>query len=152
MNKIQLTQTGFESLETEYKELQEIKRPQAVDRLQKARSMGDLKENSEYHAARESLSFIDSRMLEIEEIMKNHEIVQSGGSTSAISVGNTVIAQVNGEKQEFQIVGDFEADITKQKLSQNSPIGHALIGKRVGEKVEVVIPSGKIIYNILQVK
>lgn len=114
--------------------------------------MGDLKENSEYHAARESLSFIDSRMLEIEEIMKNHEIVQSGGSTSAISVGNTVIAQVNGEKQEFQIVGDFEADITKRKLSQNSPIGHALIGKREGEKVEVIIPSGKIIYNILQVK
>ncbi len=152
MNKIQLTEAGFASLEKEYKELQEEKRPQAVDRLQKARSMGDLKENSEYHAAREALSFVDSRMLEIEEIMKNHEIVHTGGSNSVISVGNTVIAQVNGEKQEFQIVGDFEADITKRKLSQNSPIGHALIGKKEGEKVEVVIPSGKIIYSILQVK
>src|SRR3990170_4741084 len=109
MKKTQLTKTGYEALKKEYEELVSVKRPKAVERLAKARSMGDLSENSEYSAAKEELAFAEGRIQEIEEIMKNSEIIDSSKS-SGVNIGDEVIVDKNGTQETFTIVGEFEAD------------------------------------------
>ena len=152
MKKTQLTQEGFNKLKTEHQELIENKKPQAVDRLQKARAMGDLSENSEYTAAKEELSFVEGRVREIEEILNNAEVIENNNTGDLVQVGSIVTVQMDGKSDLFQIVGEFEADPMNKKLSQNSPIGQALINKKVGDLVEVDIPAGKIQYKIVEIK
>lgn len=152
MKKTQLTKEGYDSLKKEYQELTTVKKPYAVDRLQKARSMGDLSENSEYSAAKEELAFVEGRIQEIEEILKDVEIIENHISGNKVELGTSVIVEVNGTKELFQIVGEFEADPMSKKLSHTSPIGQALIGKKVGEWVEVDVPAGKIKYKIVDIK
>src|SRR3989304_7482049 len=146
MKKTQLTKTGYEALKQEFEELVSVKKPHAVERLQKARSMGDLSENSEYSAAKEELAFVEGRTQEIEEILRTAEIVENHLSGNQIELGTSVTVEVNGKKELFQIVGEFEADPMKQKLSHTSPIGQALIGKKQGEWVEVEVPAGEVKY------
>jgi len=152
MKKTQLTQEGFNKLKTEHQELIENKKPQAVDRLQKARAMGDLSENSEYTAAKEELSFVEGRVREIEEILNNAEVIENNNTGDQVQVGSSVTVETNGKNDLFQIVGEFEADPMNKKLSQNSPIGQALINKRVGDTVEINIPAGKVQYKIIDIK
>jgi transcription elongation factor GreA len=152
MKKTQLTQEGFDTLKKEYEDLSNVKKPYAVDRLHKARSMGDLSENSEYTAAKEELAFVEGRIQEIEEILKEVEIVANHASGNQIELGTSVTVEVNGKKELFQIVGEFEADPMSKKLSHTSPIGQALIGKKQGEWVEVEVPAGKIKYKIVEIK
>jgi len=152
MKKTQLTKEGYEKLQKEYKELSEVKKPYAVDRLQKARSMGDLSENSEYSAAKEELAFVEGRIQEIEEILKTVEVVENNGQNGAVEVGTSVTVEINGKKELFQIVGEFEADPLNKKLSHTSPIGQALVGKKVGDWIEVEVPAGKIKYKIVEIK
>jgi len=150
--KNQLTKQGFENLKKELEELKSIKRPQAVDRLSKARSMGDLSENSEYSAAKEELAFVEGKIQEIEEILKNAEIVEINNNSNTVQLGSSVIVEINGKKEKFEIVGEFEADPLNKKLSHTSPIGQALTGKKVGDWVEVEVPAGKIKYKIVEIK
>jgi len=152
MNNVKLTQEGSHQLERELAELKNIKRPKAVDRLRSARSMGDLSENSEYVAAKEDLSFIDGRILEIEEIVKIASIVDGHTDCQTISIGNKITIESNNAQEEYSIVGDFEADPVNKKLSSASPIAKALLGKKVGDIVEVNAPAGKISYKIVQIK
>jgi transcription elongation factor GreA len=152
MKNIQLTQDGFNNLQEELKELQTVKRPNTVDRLQKARSMGDLKENSGYQAAREELGELDGRILEVQYILKNAEIVTTAISDTTISLGKKVEVDVNGTKSIISIVGEFESDPMNGKLSSTSPIGVALLGKKVGDSVEVTTPVGIKIYKIVSIK
>lgn len=152
MKKIQLTKEGYENLQKELKNLLEVKKPQAVDRLSKARAMGDLSENSEYVAAKEDLALVEGRTQEVEEILKTAEVVTNHNGNHAVDVGVTVTVEADGKQDVFQIVGEFEADPMNKKLSHTSPIGKALIGKRVGEVVEVAIPAGKILYKILEIR
>ena len=152
MKKIQLTSIGFENLTNELKELENIKRPQVVDRLQKARAMGDLSENSEYSAAREELELIEGRIFEIKQILKNAEVVQTNNQKASVQIGSSVVVEINGKKEKFEIVGEFEANPMEKKLSHNSPIGQALIGKKPGDWVEVEVPAGKIRYKIVEIK
>ncbi len=152
MPKIQLTKQGYDSLQKEYQDLVKNKKPQAVDRLQKARAMGDLSENSEYNAAKDGLAFVEGRIQEIEEILKTVEVVENHNGGNSVEVGTSVTVEVNGKKELFQIVGEFEADPMNKKLSQNSPIGQALINKKVGDLVEVTIPAGKVQYKIVEIK
>lgn len=152
MKKTQLTKEGFENLKKELDELVKTKRPYAIDRLGKARSMGDLSENSEYTAAKEELAFVEGRILEIEEILKVVEVVENHNTADKVEVGSSVAVEVGGKKELFQIVGEFEADPMNKKLSHTSPIGHALLSKKVGDWVEVEVPAGKIKYKIIQIK
>ncbi len=152
MKNTQLTQEGFQNLERELEELKKTKRPAAVDRLAKARSMGDLSENSEYVAAKEELSFIDGRILEIEEILKTAAVVDIKTNNHIVSIGNKVVIQVNGTQEEYIIVGEFEADPMNKKLSASSPIAKALLGKKINDQVEIEVPAGKIIYKIVEIK
>ena len=152
MKKIQLTREGFENLQKELKDLVENKKPFAVDRLSKARAMEDLSENSEYTAAKEDLSFVEGRIQEVEEILKTAEVVTNHNGNHVVDLGITVTVEADGKRDEFQIVGEFEADPMNKKLSHTSPIGKALLGKKIGDLVEVVIPAGKIQYKILEIK
>ncbi len=152
MKKIQLTREGFENLQKELKDLLENKKPAAVDRLSKARAMGDLSENSEYVAAKEDLALVEGRVQEVEEIIKTAEVVSNHNGNHVVDVGVAVTVEADGKQDVFQIVGEFEADPMNKKLSHTSPIGKALVGKKVGDIVEVEIPAGKILYKILEIK
>jgi len=152
MPKIQLTQNGFDDLKIEHKNLLTNKKPKAIDRLSKARSMGDLSENSEYTAAKEELAFVEGRVQEIEGILGNAEVIENNNISDQVQVGSSVTVEINGKNELFQIVGEFETDPMNKKLSQNSPIGQALINKKVGDLVEVNIPAGKIQYKIVEIK
>ena len=152
MPKTQLTQKGYDDLKIEHEDLLKNKKPKAIDRLSKARSMGDLSENSEYTAAKEELAFVEGRVREIEEIINNVQVIENNHVGNLVQVGSSVTVQTDGKSELFQIVGEFEADPMNKKLSQNSPIGQALINKKVGDLVEVDIPAGKIQYKIIEIK
>jgi len=149
--KILLTQTGLKDLKAEHEMLVTVKRPAAVARLSEARSLGDLAENSEYAAAKQDLAFIDGRILELEEIIHTAKVVTTHGKQH-VDIGCRVTLHINGKKDVFTVVGEWEADPINKKISHESPLGKALLGKKVGEKVEVEAPAGKILYKILHIE
>ena len=151
MKKIQLTRQGFDKLNTELNELKTMKRPLTVDRLQKARSMGDLKENSGYQSAREELGELDGKILEVEYILNNAEIITTAVSDDTVSLGKKVTVDIRGQQKIISIVGEFESDPMNGKISATSPIGSALIDKKVGDTVSVNTPGGAIPYTILSI-
>ena len=152
--KIYLTKEGIAELKKEYDELVNKKRPDVLARVTQARNMGDLSENAEYVASREELTFIDGRIDELEIILKQAVVIREGVKTSnhAVKLGSTVTLHVNGKKEVFTVVGEWEADPENKKISHESPLGKVLIGKRVGDKVAVEAPAGKITYAIISVK
>ena len=149
--KIYLTKEGLEELKGEYEELTKKKRPDVLERVSQARSMGDLSENAEYVAAREELSFIDGRIDELEELIKQAVLIEEGHAKAGkiVELGSTVIVHIKGKKEEFTVVGEWEADPHDKKISHESPLGKALLGKKVGEKVEVDAPAGTVVYTIV---
>lgn len=152
MKKIQITKQGFSNLQIELEHLQKNKRPIIIEKLQKARAMGDLKENNAYHAAREELGELEGRMLEINHILKHAEIVQGSLNTNQITLGSTIEVDTQGTHKTFQIVGEFEADPMNGKISQTSPIGKSLLGKKEGDAIELHLPNGSVQYRILAVR
>lgn len=150
-HQIMLTKEGLAELQHEYDDLTKTKRPQAVQRLADARELGDLSENSEYAAAKQDLAFMDGRIAEIEEILHNAKVISSH-TRSAVGVGSTVTVHINNKKEIFKVVGEWEADPTQKKISHESPLGKALIGKKVGEKIEVDAPAGKILYKVVSIE
>ena len=151
MKNTQLTKQGFEELQGELNELVEVKRPKLVERLAYARGQGDLSENSDYINAREELEFLDGRIDELNEVLKNASVVKGKNGKNGIDVGTKVTVRVNGQKHIFDIVGEWEADPVNKKISPNSPLGAALVGKKVGEKAQVEAPAGKVVYEILEI-
>jgi len=151
-NKIQLTKTGFEKLQSDFENLRKKGLPEAISRLQKARNMGDLKENSEYAAAKENLAFVENRVAELEQMIQRVEIVNTNSTSNTISLGQMFVVVIDGEEKQISIVGEYEANPLEEKYSVTSPIGKALLGKKVGEAVEINIPAGKIIYTIKSIQ
>jgi len=151
INQIKITKDGLEALKRELSVLVDEKRPRVVERLANARSQGDLSENSDYQSAREELEFLDGRIDEIEDVLKNVKVVSNGGNGTSIGVGTKVSLKVNGKSHLYEIVGEWEADPVNKKISHTSPLGQALIGKKVGEKVAVDAPAGKVLYEILTI-
>jgi len=149
--KVQLTLTGYNELQNELQQLQD-KLPGAIDRVAKAREQGDLSENAEYHAAREDHSAVVGRIEELSDILNRSEIIQNTTSKTQVGVGSKVMVDVNNSSHEFTIVGEWEADPSAKKISHESPLGKALIGKEVGEEVKVDAPAGVIIYKIKEIK
>jgi transcription elongation factor GreA len=151
-NHTPITQFGLDELKAELTSLVDVKRPAVVTRLSIARSMGDLAENSDYISAREELSFLDGRVAELEEIIQNVKVTTPTKS-DAVDFGHTVTVKVNDAAQaDFKIVGQWEADPTQKKISYSSPLGQSLMGKKVGEKVEITVPAGKVIYTVISIK
>jgi len=151
MKKIQLTEKGLEALKKELQELIEVKRPFLVDRLSNARAQGDLSENSDYQNAKEELGFLEGRIDELSNVINNAKVVKDSGNGNAVGVGTKVTVRVNGVKNTFEIVGEWEADMKSKKISHTSPLGSSLVGKKVGEKIEVTAPVGKILYEVVAI-
>lgn len=149
--KVYVTRDGLNELKREIDELRNVKRPHVLERVSQARSMGDLAENSEYTAAREELSLLDGRIEELTEIIKNSEIIEENhkGKKATVALGSSITLSVNGKKELFSLVGEWEADPKNKKISHESPLGKALIGKSIGDKVEVEAPAGKIVYTVV---
>jgi transcription elongation factor GreA len=151
MNRQLLTKEGLKELKVEYEDLVKIKRPAAVARLSDARDLGDLTENSEYASAKQDLTFIDGRIAELEEILHGAKIITSHHK-GHIDVGCRVTLHANGKKDVFHLVGEWEADPSNKKISHSSPLGKALMGKKVGDTAEVEAPAGKILYQIIGIE
>jgi len=151
--KIFLTPKGLERIKKEYQELTTKRRKEIALRIQKARELGDLTENAEYDAAREEQAQVEGRIAELEELIKRAEVVKNNNNKhpETVGVGCRVRVHLEGREEEFQIVDAPEADPTRGKISHRSPLGQALLGKKIGEKVEVEAPVGKLIYKILAI-
>ena len=149
--QLQLTKDGLEALKKELSELNNVKRPKLVDRLSYARSQGDLTENSDYSNAKEELEFMDGRIEELEMVIKNAKVIDSSLKSDGVNVGTKVTVRYDHNQAIFEIVGDWEADPVNKKISPDSPLGMALIGKKVGDKAEVQAPAGKLTYEILAI-
>lgn len=149
---IQMTKVGIEALSKELTELIKIKRPKLVERLAFARGEGDLSENADYQSAREELEFMDGRISEIEDVLKNASVVSTNAKSGNVAVGTKITVKFNGEKHVFEMVGEWEADPVNKKISPESPLGKALFGKRIGDKAEVEAPAGKVTYEILAIE
>lgn len=150
--KVFVTREGLSELKKELEELEKEKRPSILDRVSQARAMGDLSENSEYTAAREELSLMDGRIEELQEILKNASLIEEHGKSKTVQLGSHVTVSAGNKKEQFSLVGEWEADPKDKKISHESPLGKALIGKALGEKVEVEAPAGKVSYTIVEVK
>jgi transcription elongation factor GreA len=147
-----MTVEGAESLRAELNNLKKVERPSVVQAIAEAREHGDLKENAEYHAAREKQGFIEGRIQEIEAKLSHAQVidVKTIEPSDKVIFGTTVtiIHMETDEEVTYKIVGDDEADVKHKKISVNSPIARALIGKEVGDVVEVHTPSGSVEYEI----
>jgi len=149
-SKMLITQAGLDQLKAELNQLATTRRPTLVERLTLARSMGDLSENSDYQSAHEDLTFVDGRMAELEDLIKSAQIAKPA-SNDAIDIGHSVTVKINSRNATFHIVGEWEADPKQAKISHSSPLGLALMGKKVGDKVEVAAPAGKLVYSIVAI-
>ncbi len=156
MNKVPLTVQGAEKLKEELQQLKQVERPRITAAIAEAREHGDLKENAEYHAAREQQSFVEGRIKEIEAKLSMAQIIDVTKleNTGRVVFGVTVdLVNVEDEREvTYQIVGEDEADIEAGKISVTSPIARALIGKEEGDIAEVQAPSGVIEYEIVAVR
>ena len=155
MDKIPMTEDGQKRLIEELKILKTVERPLIVKAIADARSNGDLSENAEYHAAREKQSFIEGRVAEIEDIISKAEIIDVSllsGSVVKFGASVTIINLEDKKESKYQLVGEFEADIESKKISVNSPIARALIGKKKGDYIEVSTPKGITSYEIKSVR
>lgn len=146
---VTFTKEGFEKLKREHDELV-IRRPQVLARLVAAREQGDLSENAGYHASKDELAQIDRRVRELKLLIKYGQVVDLK-SSGQVTLGSTVKVKSDGDVFEYQIVGRLEADPIAAKLSEVSPIGSALLNSKVGDKVEVEAPSGKIVFEVIEI-
>ncbi|MCE9586209.1 transcription elongation factor GreA [Candidatus Uhrbacteria bacterium] len=138
-------------LKAELKDLKTVKRRELANRIEAAKSLGDLSENAEYHEAKDALGFVEGRILEIEDLLKNAVVVEQEENASNVRVGTTVTVSVNGKEKSFTIVGSNEADPLAGKISNESPIGRTLLGAKVGDHVEVETPAGTAVYEVLRI-
>jgi len=148
-----LTQEGLEKIKQELEYLKSVKRKEISERIAEALKLGDLSENAEYQEAKDDQGLSEARVRELEEIVKNAVIISNGKEAKKCAeVGCTIKVKINDQERDFTIVGPSEADPTLGLISNESPIGQAFLGKKIGDSVEVTAPAGLIKYKILQIK
>jgi transcription elongation factor GreA len=153
MDKFPMTRAGYTALEIELKQLKSEERPAIIKAIAEARELGDLKENAEYHSAREKQGFIEGRIKELESVIGLAEVIDPKAMSGAIKFGATVtlVDEDTDEEKTWQIVGQHEASVERGLLSIKSPIARALIGKEEGDSAEVNTPGGNKSYEILSI-
>lgn len=149
---VYITKEGLEKLKKELIELREVKRPAVAKRIKDAREMGDISENAEYDAARQEQAFIEGRINELEDVIKDAEVIKEEGASDIVHVGAMVTVHIEGDEETFHLVGAHEANPLENKISHESPLGAALMGKKVGETFEVEAPVGKLTYKIINIE
>ncbi len=155
MKEVYVTKSGLEELKTRLEDLKSNKRLEVAAKIKFARELGDLSENAEYAAAKEEQGFLDQEIRELEEKVLHAVIIEESADKSAVSIGSTVkVLDVEfGDEEEYTIVGTTEADILSGKISNESPLAIALLGKRKGDKAEVTTPNGSVVeYEIKEIK
>ena len=155
MEKVPMTANGHSAMTEEIKHLKSVERPRIIRAIEEARSHGDLSENAEYHAAKEQQGWTEARVAELEDKISRAEVIdisKLSGATVTFGAKVTLVDEETDAQASYQIVGDFEADVKKGKISISSPIARAIIGKRKGDSVEVATPGGGKSYEILKVK
>jgi transcription elongation factor GreA len=154
MDRVPMTMSGYAALETELKSRQQEERPRIIQAIAEARSHGDLSENAEYHAAKESQSLNEGRIAELEDKLSRAEVIdvsKLSGKTIKFGATVTLVDEDTDEEKHYQLVGEIEADVKQGRVSITSPTARALIGKTVGDTVEVNTPGGGKSYEILNV-
>ncbi len=155
MERVPMTAPGLVKLEDEVRNLKHVERPAVIRAIAEARAHGDLSENAEYHAAKERQGFIEGRILELEDIIGRAQVIDPSklsGKTVKFGATVTVVDEDTDKEATYQIVGDMEADLKEKRVSLSSPIARALIGKSVGDSVEVAAPGGAKSYEIVKVR
>ena len=149
-----LTKEGLELLQKELHGLKTVKRREVASKIERAKELGDLSENAEYQEAKEELAFTEGRIIEIESILAHAEVIEEKANLRAgiVSVGSTVIAKADSREINYQIVGSNEAEPKAGKISNESPLGQAFLGKAIGDNVDVTTPSGTITYRITAIE
>lgn len=150
--KYLLTPEGLEKLNQELKNLVTDKRKEVIERIREAAAHGDLSENADYAQAREEQSFIEGRIQEIEDIIKNAEIITAASHHNNVSVGSTILVKINGQERKYTIVGSNEANPKDGKISNESLVGKSLLGRKIGEKFKVSAPAGEMDYEIVGIE
>lgn len=152
MDNYYLTKERFEELKTELETLKSGKRREVAERLKQAKEFGDLSENSEYSEAREEQSRVESRIFELEDVLKKVVIINKGAVGDRVVIGSNVSVKKDGQVFRYQIVGSNEAKPESGKISNESPLGRAFLDKKVGESVQVTTPGGHVAYQILKIE
>lgn len=155
MERVPMTQEGYQKLETELHRLKSEERPRIIQAISEARSHGDLSENAEYHAAKEAQGLNEARVAELEDKISRADVIDPtslSGQTVKFGATVTLIDEDTDEKVKYQIVGDFEANVRDGKISISSPIARALIGKAKGDSAEVTTPKGARSYEVVKVE
>jgi len=147
-----LTREGLSQLKGEYEELVKVKRPAIANRIQRAREFGDLSENSEYDAAKEEQSLLEARIVQLEQVLAKTEIIEPVKKADFVVIGSTVVIEMNDEIHDFTIVGSMEADPASKKISNEAPVGKAVLGLQVGETIEVAVGPVKSKIKVLEIK
>jgi len=149
--KIGLSHKGHKKLQDELKERMTTVRSKIADEIEQARELGDLSENSAYKSAMESKDFNETKISELEKIIKNSEIIEHD-DLSTVGIGSKVTLKKDGTKMIYNVVGESEADPTTKKISLNSPIGKAIAGKKEGDEIIVNTPVGDVVYKLISIK
>ena len=152
--KTVLTSEGLQKLEDELENLRSVKRQEVAERLKVAISFGDISENSEYDDAKNEQAFVEGRILELEKMIRNAEVIENKAiSKDVVSLGSLVVVQdmEMHTKEEYTIVGTTEADPAANRISNESPVGAAILGQKVGQKIKVTTPAGELVYKILEI-
>jgi transcription elongation factor GreA len=151
---VPLTLEGREKLQKELDFLISVKRPEVAEAIHSAKEEGDISENSAYDAAKEQQAFVEGRIMQIEQMLKNAEIIESPSSNGIVALGSIVIVVEKGSKdqEEYQIVGPAEADPAKGRISNESPVGRALMGKKKGDPIVVKTPAGERQLKLIDIK
>jgi len=146
-----VSREGLEKLQAELENLRTVQRPEIIARVATARSHGDLKENAEYEYARKEQSFMEGRIQMLEQMLRNNVIIENQEASDTVRLGSTVVVESDGDTFTYQIVGSAEANPAQGKLSNNSPVGKALIGASAGDRVQVELPSGSVSYRVVKI-
>lgn len=153
MNNQYVTAERLLSLKQELQELKMVRRPEVAAKIASAKELGDLSENAEYQAAKEEMSFMEGHIQQLEETIKNAVVIAEDRTTDFVSIGSTVIAKTApGREVTYRIVGSNEADPKAGRISNESPLGQAFLGKKIGDDVKVKTPAGETTYVILRIE
>ncbi|MDO8183405.1 MAG: transcription elongation factor GreA [bacterium] len=150
-NEEYLSKTKYEELQVELKELKGPARKEVAEQLESAKALGDLSENAEYHEARDRQAEIEDRIVTLESILKRAVIIESQHGKT-VGIGSEITVEKDGKKETYILVGSEEANTLQGKISHQSPLGNALMGKKKGDKIEVSTPRGELVYKIIDVK
>lgn len=150
--KVYVSKEGLEKFKQELNDLVTVKRKEVIERIERAKELGDLSENAEYAAAKDEQAFAEGRILELRDMIGRAEVINGSGRVDLVRIGSKVKVKTDDTEVEYEIVGVAEADPLNGKISNESPLGRSFLGRRIGDKVQIQVPKGTMVYTILEIR